>query len=36
MLKEVDVDSILINWFAQLTWLMHLQELWSVDLDVSF
>ncbi len=31
MLEEVNVDSILINWFEQLTWLMHLQELWSVD-----
>ena len=36
MLKEIDVDSILINWFAQFTWLMRLQELWSVDLDVAF
>ena len=36
MLEEVNVDSILINWFLQLTWLMHLQKLWSIDLDVAF
>ena len=36
MMREVHIDSTLINWFPQLTSLMHLQELWSLDLDVAF